>query len=306
MNDSVPTVSTRRPLWLELMRRGAELLFFLWLLHGTGFLLFDLLPSAAISQLGIFAADPATLKVAHERLGLNGTLIERYWQSLSHVATGNLGKSVQGGYDVAALIQQRLISSTPLLLATVLTTFFVGIPSGMLFCQRRLSRAQSGILLLAHVGLVPQFLAAALFAAVWMWIAAIPVTSTGIFRFGVSVASCALLPTTTLFLATANSLHELAKQPFVMNYQALGVSPSFIRWRLLWNLQVMLRPLGARLVLTILTGTVFAEYAFNQPGVGALLVDALKASDFPVAFAWLLFAGGAVMLTSVICEGRDV
>lgn len=304
MKQNQSLAGKSRPLWQKLLAKAAEILLFLWMLHLFAFALFDLLPEAAIGQVGVSAGDPAVLQAARQRLGLEGSWHERYWSNMRNVLHGDLGKSIQGNYPVGKLLKERIEASVPLLCSTLIAALILGLSVGMMFCRRRLSRMQRIMLWLSHGGMIPQFLAAALFSAIWVWFGNSLGSSQNTVRFCFALATCALLPTTTLLLATANTAHELAKQPFVTAYEAIGTPWTGIRLKLLKNVLLALRPVGSRLILAILTGTVFAEYAFNLGGIGALLADAVKASDFPVAFAWLLFAGTATIVTSILCEGN--
>ena len=291
--------------WRKATAKLGEIIFFLWMLHFFAFCLFDLLPEAAITQTGIFAADRAMLEATRERLGLHGEWYRRYWQNLQHLLSGELGMTIQGRYPVGVLFKDRLIASIPLLLSTFLVTLLLGSAAAFIFSQRHLTKAQATILGLAHMGMVPQFLAAAILTASWVWFQGTFASDSTLLRQVLATAACAALPSAILFVAAGNTAHQLAKQPFATAYEAIGASSTFIRVKLFRNVAFSLRPLGGRLVLAILTGTVIAEYAFNLKGIGSLLADALKASDFPVVFAWLLFSGAATLISSVLSEVKN-
>ena len=76
------------------------------------------------------------------------------------------------------------------------------------------------------------------------------------------------------------------------------MSHAEIKLKLLRNVLIGLRPLLGRVVLGLLTGTIFAELLFGIPGVGHLFVEAVRQQDFNLMQAYLLFSGALALALS--------
>ncbi len=304
MNQDSSAFEARARLPLRAFYFLGRLLAFYLLLHALVFALFDLLPGAEFLQTGWAGVDPALVASTRERLGLNGSWIERYWSSLTHLVQGNLGRSVAGDYPVAELFANRLQNSVPQWLGALLVCA-LAIPLGMVFCTRRIGRPHRAWLFTSHALLIPQFMAAmALFAlyisAISPWI---PQSLDTVARGCFAVISAALLPAGMLFIAAANSAESSARENFTTSYLAMGMSWAQIRWRLFRNVLIAMRPLIGRVVLAVFTGTLFAELTFSINGVGKLFVDSLRSSDWPTMQAWMLFVG-VITLTVSLAERK--
>jgi peptide/nickel transport system permease protein len=305
MNESAPEKHACSGLPVRVLLFLGKLVGFFLLLHALVFALFDLLPSAALLQSGWAGVDPVLLASTRERLGLNGGWLERYWDSLNHLLHGDLGRSVAGGYPVWDLFASRLRHSIPQWIGA-LVMLALAVPLGMAFCSRRIGPIRRLALFLSHGLLIPQFLAAVALHAVWLlgfspWL---PLGMDVAGRLVFAVVSAALLPAAMLFLGAANSARSCAQEPFVVGYLALGMSWGQIRWRVLRNVLISLRPLLGRVLLGVATGTLFAELTFSIDGVGKLFVDALRSSDFAVMQAWVLFVGAATLAVSLLERRR--
>jgi peptide/nickel transport system permease protein len=306
MSPNAPTFVVRVRHSLRVLLFLGKLLAFFFLLHALVFALFDLLPGAEFLQSGWAGVDPALLASTRERLGLNGSWLERYWSSLTHLLHGDLGRSVTGDYPVFELFASRIWNSVPQWLGAV-ALCMLAIPLGMAFCTLRIGLPHRVLLFTSHALLIPQFMAAmALFAfyisAVSPWI---PQNLDGVARGCFAVFSAALLPAGMLFIAAANSARSYARETFATTYLAMGMTWTQIRWRLLRNVLIAMRPLIGRVLLAVVTGTLFAELTFSINGVGKLFVDSLKSSDWPTMQAWVLFVG-AIILTVSLVERKPV
>lgn len=301
MNQNAPALEARARLPLRVLLFLGRLLAFFLLLHALVFALFDLLPGAEFLQSGWAGVDPALLASTRERLGLNGSGLERYWSSLTHLLQGDLGRSVAGNYPVSELFASRLWNSVPQWLGAV-ALCVLAIPLGMAFCTRRIGLPRRIWLFTSHALLIPQFMAAMVLFAFYISVVSpwIPQNLDTVARGCFAVFSAALLPAGMLFIAAANSARSYARENFATTYLAMGMSWTQIRLRLLRNVLIAMRPLIGRVILALLTGTLFAELTFAINGVGKLFVDSLRSSDWPTMQAWVLFVGAITLTVSLV------
>jgi peptide/nickel transport system permease protein len=86
------------------------------------------------------------------------------------------------------------------------------------------------------------------------------------------------------FRTMRRAVRDVASRAYVRTARAKGVSA----WRILWYyvLRNAMIPVTASLVAyaaMLLGAAVLIEYVFDYPGVGTLLVEAVKARDLPMA-----------------------
>jgi peptide/nickel transport system permease protein len=291
-----------RPLFFRLALAALRTLLFFAVVDAVTFALFDLLPDSVLVQVGIMGVDPRLLAEARDKLGVSGPWYERYamhWYNLAHA---DFGKTLVGGFPIGPLFRDRLAVSAPLWLGTLLVLVAVPVPLAFATTSRRASGVwQKTLDVLAPVAAAPSFLTAVVVSAVWVLFLAELSSFSGAVRWVLAVISCAALPAGVALSASLNSYRSSMQARFVQTYRMMGLSEHRIKVLLLRNVLLLLRPLLARLALGVLTGTVFAEIAFDQKGVGYLFVEALRTSDLNVMRTWVLFSGWIVL---VLTEGE--
>ena len=249
-------------------------------LHFLLFVLFDLLPDAAAVQAGWTGADPRILAQTRERLGLVGTWRQRYARQVMNLIRGELGHTLVGNFPVDQVLRARVRASLPILTGALILTLALPIPfalaatSGRGYLHRLLRRSPA-------LGLVPAFFACSALHLLWVLTLSLrlPLSWESSARLTLAALGAGLLPASVVAAAATNTLATLLRQPFVTVYAAKGMSPLQIRLKLCRNVLADLRPLASRCALLSLTGCIFAELSFGIPGVGALLVESLRASD---------------------------
>lgn len=300
MSEHSPRLGQPVQFGIAITRYLLRLAGWLWLLHLTAWILFDLLPSPEFGVAGWAGVDPAVLAATREQLGLHGSWFERYWTSVINLLHGDFGRSLVGGYPVAGVFGQRLLNSFPQWLASLLLLVAVPVPLGMLFCSRKIGFPRKLLLFSAHGLLVPQFLACCAGQALFVLVVAplMPPDFDDFTRRSFAVISATLAPLAIALIAAANTAESCAQQPFVTTYLAGGAGWWQIRWRLIFNVTIAMKPLLARLALYVILGSVFSEPLFSIKGVGALFWDSLRASDMPTMMAFVLFSGGVTLAIS--------
>jgi ABC-type dipeptide/oligopeptide/nickel transport system permease component len=300
MNEATATsVRWADKIGRRIVRYVLVLIVSLWFLHAFTFLLFFLLPSPEFGFAGWAGIDPSILEATRQRLGLSGPWYHRYFLHLGHLFHGNLGQTLTG-YPVSQILESRLRASTPQWIVSLFMLIFVPVPLGMWYCHRKINGVQRFLYRLAHFGFIPQFLAAIVCDSLFIMAVApfVPDSFTNGIRVGLAAFSGVLLPGAILFIATAATAMEIIRQPYVRSYEALGMSPSRIRLRLLWNVVRALRPLLGQIVLATVTGTIFAELLFGIPGVGHLFIESVRQQDFALMQSYLFFSGALVLAVS--------
>jgi peptide/nickel transport system permease protein len=299
------------------LRRLAGVLLLLWLVLTITFALIRLAPGDAATFLvppSATAADAARIRA---ELGLDRSIAVQYARWTKGVVHGDLGESFSLREPVTTALRDALPISVGLGAASLLLTFIVGVPIGMIQAARRgrvIDRTLT--VLTTFVYAAPSFWLALALVAVFTYGAAewgLP-PSARLPAFGIhapglelhgwaSVADLlrhALLPVTILTAVGAagiarfsrSSIADVLAQDFVRTARAKGASPRRVYFR-----HVLATVLPALVVLFALSlpglvaGSIFVETVFAWPGMGHLMVNAIVARDYPLVMgAALVYA----------------
>ncbi len=270
------------------------------------FLLIHLVPGDPVeAMLGerAQAADRAALRAA---LGLDLPLWEQYRRYLTGLLRLDLGASFLDQRPVAAILVERLPATIRLALAALAIALVLALPLGVLAARFRGSALDSAAMTLSLAGIsIPNFWLGPLLILVFsLWLGWTPVS-------GAETPASIILPAITLGTALAAmlarmvraSILEVLAEDYIRTARAKGLGEAAVLWRhalgnaLLPVLTVIGLQLGG-----LLAGAVVTETVFGWPGIGSLLVDAIKARDFPVVQACVLLISLCYVLVNALTD----
>jgi len=270
------------------------------------FLLIHLVPGDPVeAMLGerAQAADRAALRVA---LGLDLPLSEQYGRYLSGLLRLDLGRSFLDQRPVALILAERLPATLRLALAALGIALVIALPLGVLAARFRGSALDSAAMTLSLAGIsIPNFWLGPLLILVFsLWLGWTPVS-------GDETPASIILPAITLGTALAAilarmvraSMLEVLGEDYVRTARAKGLGEAAVLWRhALRNAWLpVLTVIGLQLG-GLLAGAVITETVFSWPGIGSLLVDAIKARDFPVVQGCVLLISLCYVLVNALTD----
>lgn len=242
---------------------------------------------------GAQATDVAELTA---KLGLDRPLHLQYFGFLGGLVKGDLGTSLHFGKPVSELLAESYPATFVLALAAMSAALLISLPLGMIAAYRKGSWLDRGARFFALVGVsIPNFwlgpVAILFFSIELGWL---PVS-------GWSGPASVVLPATTLGLAMAalltrmvrSALAEELTKPYLVTARAKGLAPA--RIATLHALRNALVPVVTVVGLqfgSLLTGAILTETIFGWPGLGRLLIQAIRLRDFPLV-------QGSVLLIAV-------
>lgn len=91
----------------------------------------DLAPGDIISSMAPQDATVAEIEIMREELGLNGSLIERYFRYLGNLLRGDMGMSLSLKRPVADVFFERFPATLELALAATVVALAISIPLGI-------------------------------------------------------------------------------------------------------------------------------------------------------------------------------
>lgn len=275
------------------------------------FFLIHLVPGdPARIQLGPHAtfAQVAALK---RELGLDRSLVSQYWSFLSGAVRLHFGESLALHQPVGVLIKSRVGITALLVAYSLVVSLLLTVPFAILAAVKR-DRVVDHVIRV--VGMVfygmPMFwlglLLILLFGLELGWF------PTGGYEHGFGGALSSLtLPAVTLGLAMAPlflrslraSLIHTLDAGFVEAARARGLRERRVLFRhVLRNASISTVTLVGVTISGLLSWTVVIENVFAIPGLGALLVSAVSARDFPTVQGLVVVAAVAVIAINLVTD----
>jgi len=276
-----------------------------YLARRIGFALFLVIAVSSASLVlarlapGDFVTDTAgirrqTLEQERARYGLDKSVGAQYLDWLAAVARLDFGYSLQYGRPVRDLIPERAANTAVLACTALAFATLVGLPLGVVTGSRRggtlphAIRAVSLLLLSMPPLLTSLFLVFVAARTGWlpmsgMHSATVPAGGAlvDLLRHLVVPAAAIGLPLAAMLeRLQAQAMSEAVKEPFVIAALARGVPRSRIVWR--GALKAALRPIAAvygLVIGTLLSGSFVVEVITAWPGLGSLMLQALRTRD---------------------------
>lgn len=268
------------------------------------FALLHAAPGDPVERLLGPTATPEQIAAQRRALGLDRSLPEQFASWIARGVRGDWGTSLATGRRVGALLADAWPATVRLVALSLLLSYLVGVALGAWQALRAGSRADTAVSVVTVTlfALPGYWLGLMLVMVFTYWAAWLPAFGaagldaeylTGWDRVVDGVRHLAL-PLVTLTLIGIGGTARFARgavldvraAPFVTVAHAKGLGRLRVaRRHLLRNaLGPVLTLLGLSLP-ALFSGAVFVEAVFAWPGVGRLLVDAVRARDYPVVMA---------------------
>ncbi len=287
----------RRLLWTIPVLLGVTLLVFVIL---------ALVPGDAASLLAGTDATGQDIEGIRRTLGLDRPLPVQYAAFVAGAVQGDLGRSFRTKRPVVDEICDRLGPTVELAAAALLFALAVGFFVGIVSAVRQYSLIDYAATVLALIGVsMPIFwlgLLLMLFFSVQLgWL---PTTGNG-------TPQQLVLPAITLGSASAaiiarmtrSSLLEVLRQEYIQTARAKGLHERAVILR--HALRNAMIPTVTAVGLQfgyLLGGSVLTETVFARAGLGTLLVDAIRARDYPVVQGTILLLAAAFVLVNLAVD----
>lgn len=267
------------------------------------------------------AATPAQVAAQRHSLGLDRSLIAQFATWIAQAARGDWGTSIATGRPVRAMLADAWPATVRLVGLSLLLSYVLGVAVGAVQAARSGSRLDTA-LSVASVTLfaLPGYWLGLMLVMVFTyWARALPAFGaagldadllTGWARIGDQLRHLAL-PLATLTLVgvggsarfVRGAMLDVATQGFVTTARAKGASPARVMLHhVLRNALVPILVLLGLSLPALFSGAVFVEAVFAWPGVGRVLVDAVRARDYPVVLAATTVSAILVVLGNLLAD----
>lgn len=281
----------------------------------------------AFFMLQMAPGDPAQLYVTPEAtaeqieatrraLGLDQPIYVQYWRWLTQAIRGNLGYSFTNHYPVLDIIQSRLYPTFLLMGVTLLVSYVIAIPLGILSARNQGTWIDSLLTGTAFIGVsIPNF-----FLGLGM-----------VYIFGVRLA---WFPTGGMFpLGTDPSftviVQHLVMPVIVLSAFSMANMTRYVRSTVIevygenYMRTATAKGLASRIILTrhglrnalipvitvvgtdlprLVGGAIVTEQIFNWPGLGSLTMTAIQSRNYPILMAITMLSAVVVLLSNLIVD----
>ena len=241
-----------------------------------------------------------------EEMGLDDPFVLRYARYVGNAIIGDLGRSYASGRDVFNEIFLRFPNTLVLAVLGTLIAVLIGIPVGILSATRQYSFIDSSSMLMALLGVsMPNF---------WLGLMLILVFSVNLGWLpsgGYSDWSSLILPALTLGTGSAaiitrmtrSSMLEVIRQDYIRTARAKGVAENVvINKHALKNALIPVITVIGLQFGHLIGGAVLTETVFSWPGVGRMMVDAIRQKDTPMVMGAVMFLAVAFTLVNLFVD----
>ncbi len=280
-----------------LTRRVAGLGITLLVASFAVFSLMYIAPGSVLSfVLGNRTTSPEQIAAVKARYHLDDSFLRQYWDWLSGVFHGDLGRSIVFNQDVMDLVGGRLATTTLLVLYSTILIIIFGIAFGTLSALRP-GVVDHSITIAATIGIAtPAFvLGTYLITFLCVRLGWFPVYGSGEGAWGrlthLTLPAITLAVASAAYLAriTRSSVRDVLGREHVMTARGRGLSErTILRRHVLRNAMIPIVTVTGLTIGTLVAGAVIVENIFGLDGLGSLLVLAILQKDFPIVQAVVL------------------
>lgn len=239
------------------------------------------------------SAPTEAIEQLREEMGLNDSLIVQYARYIGDILKGDFGRSYTSNRDVATEILSRFPATLELTVVSMILAVVVGVPIGIISATKQYSKLDSVSMILALLGVsMPNFwLGLMLIILFSLQLGMLPFNGYGTFQHlilpAITLGTGAMAIITRM---TRSSMLEVIRQDYIRTARAKGVSErKVINKHALKNALIPIVTVVGLQFGYLLGGAVLTETVFSWPGVGRLMVDAIKAKDTPMVLGSVIF-----------------
>lgn len=298
------------------------------------FVILRAIPVDPVTMLLPPGATQEDIKALTAELGLDQNVIMQFLIWLKDAAHGNFGVSIQNGSDVSAMVMDALPTTIQLLFFGFIAGIFLGLAIGLFTFSYRGTRIEKIILSVNGIMMaIPDYLWAIILIVIFgvglQWLPFLgPVGAnisiehiTGFIILDSlltanwqglgSALSHLVLPSMTLALVIAtpiarmaySSLTEVYREDYIHAARLRGVSSRrILLFHALRNASLPTVSLVGVQASVIIGGTLLIESIFGLPGIGSLMIKAMRSFDMQVIQAIALSYAITVQVINMITD----
>ena len=278
------------------------------------FSVIEIIPGDPASFMLGINAQPDTIAALQEQLGLNSSLLSRYFSWVFGMLTGDFGISYTYRVPVSELILARVWISLPLAIYALAISTLIAFPVGLIAAANRGKPVDLAIMGTTQLGVaIPNFwfamILVLIFAINLRWFSAggFPGWDEGLF---LSIKSLTL-PAIALALPQASILARIMRssildtldQDYIRTARAKGLNRRQAIWRhALKNAMIPVLTIIGMQFSFLMAGAIIIENVFILPGLGRLIFQGITQRDLIVVESVVMLLVFAVIIVTFIVD----
>ena len=287
-----------------------RLVYLVLVLVGVSFLVFLLLYMTPGDPVRMMLGESATPEAQAElrlELGLDDPFLVQYGRYIKNIVVHqDLGTSYSTRRPVLDEIMTVFPNTVKLATAAIIIAVILGTFLGIVSAVKQNSLLDNAVMVLALIGTsAPIFwigiLMIILFSVNLGWL---PPSGFGSFKQLIMPAlALGMQSTAVVARMTRSSMLEVIRQDFVKTARAKGQKESVVIMKHVFRnaLIPVITVVGLQFG-TPLGGAMLTEVVFSIPGVGRLMIEAIKQRDFPIVQGSVLFVAACFSLVNLAVD----
>jgi peptide/nickel transport system permease protein len=279
-------------------------------LIGVSFLVFMLLsltPGDPVRMMLGESATPEAQEALRKEMGLDDPLLLQYGRYMKNIVVHqDLGTSYSTQRPVLDEIMNVFPNTVQLAVAAMVIAVILGIFLGIISAVKQNSLLDNIVMVLALIGTsAPIFwigiLMILLFSVQLGWL---PPSGFGSFEQLIMPAvALGMQSTAVVARMTRSSMLEVIRQDFVKTARAKGQREIIVILKHVFrNALIPIITVVGLQFGTLLGGAMLTEVVFSIPGVGRLMIEAIKQRDFPIVQGSVLFVAACFSLVNLAVD----
>lgn len=306
-----------------IIKRLLEGLLTLFLASALSFAIIQLAPGDYLDTLKQSPTiSEETLTNLKIRFGLEKPPIEQYFFWLKQVITKfDFGESFIYSRSVSSLLLERIPATLLLSISSLFLTWLIAIPLGIISAVQQNSIIDKFLRVISYLGQgFPSFITALILLIIAQNLSPLfPIggmTSIGYNDFSLEVkildiAWHMILPTLALSITsfaglqrlTRGQLLDVLRQDYIQTARAKGLPENQVLY--IHALRNAINPLITLLGFefsSLLSGAFIAEFFFNWPGLGRLILQAVQVQDLYLVMASLMMGAAMLIIGNLLAD----
>ena len=266
----------------------------------------------AVAALGDYASKEA-VEVLREKMGLNDPIWLQYLKFLGSLLRGDLGKSLITGYPVVTQVANVLPYTLQLTFSGIFIGYLLGIPLGISASVHRNSFIDYFNRVFSLLGLsIPAFYLGVLLMLVFaIRLRLFPVVGGGditnlrdnLAHLFLPALTLGLIMTAYITRMTRSSLLNVLRQDYVRTARSKGMIERIVLYKhALRNALIPIVTLGGLYAIVLIGSSVMVEIVFSRPGLGKLMVGAIKQRDYTTLQSVMVLYAMIVVVVNLLTD----
>jgi peptide/nickel transport system permease protein len=301
--------------FLYVLKRLLQGILTLFLASALSFAIIQLAPGDYLDTLRQNPKiSPETIEDYRKRFGLDQPAIVQYWRWLVQVVTQlDFGTSFVYSRSVSSLLWERIPATLLMAIASIIVTWAIAIPLGIIAAVNQNRVFDRFLQVISYAGQgFPSFITALLLLILAQYTSPLfpvggmtSINNADLSPIGkiLDIGWHLILPTIALSITsfaglqriTRGEMLDVLRQDYIQTARAKGLPENRVIY--VHALRNAVNPLVTLLgfeFASLLSGAFIAEFFFNWPGLGRLILSAVTAQDLYLVMASLMM--GALML----------